>query len=104
MAQGVHGNPRGTGIATFGPDITAAFCRREGVAVVIRSHQYVREGVKFMHGGRLITVFSARNYLGAGSANDGGLLLVAPDEEGNLRIRSKRILAMVEKRWPLFRH
>lgn len=46
-----------------GRDVTEAFCRREKVQLVVRSHQYVAEGVKWMHGGRLVTVFSARNYL-----------------------------------------
>ena len=45
----------------FGPDVTEAFCAREGLQLIIRSHQFVAEGVKFMHSGRLVTVFSARN-------------------------------------------
>ena len=63
MKSGVHANvKRGQGIPEFGPDVTAAWCARNGVDLVIRSHQYVREGVKYMHNGRLITVFSARDY------------------------------------------
>jgi diadenosine tetraphosphatase ApaH/serine/threonine PP2A family protein phosphatase len=45
----------------FGPDVTEAFCAREQVQLVVRSHQFVADGVKFMHSGRLVTVFSARN-------------------------------------------
>eukprot|EP01052_Picozoa_sp_SAG31_P045971 SAG31_NODE_8607_length_1421_cov_1.086233_1_plen_105_part_00 len=51
-----------------------------------------------MHSGHLITLFSARNYFkrGAGAAgqaenNDGALLLVAPDDAGNMRVRPKRL-------------
>ena len=91
MARGVHPNPRGPGIPTFGPDVTAAFCAREGVRLVVRSHQYVRHGVKFMHSGRLATLFSARNYFETGH-NDAALLLIAADEHGVLRVRAKRLL------------
>jgi len=74
----------------FTPYITQKFCEREGVQLVVRSHQYVRDGVKFMHGGRLATLFSARNYLD-GVHNDSALLLVAPDAQGCLRVRVKRL-------------
>ena len=63
MARGVHGNPRGDDVATFGPDVTERFCEREMIDLVIRSHQYVPEGYKVMHSGHLITLFSARDYL-----------------------------------------
>ena len=89
MAWGVHGG-RGVGIPTFGPDVTAAFCQREGLQLVVRSHQYVREGVKFMHGGHLATLFSARNYIER-ATNDSALLLVAADEQGALRVRAKKL-------------
>jgi len=75
----------------FGPDVTEAFCEREGIQLIIRSHQWVEEGVKFMHGGRLITVFSARNYLRA-AKNDGALVLIARDGHGHFRVRAKRLL------------
>ena len=32
--------------------------------MIIRAHQFVDHGYKIMHGGQLVTVFSARNYLG----------------------------------------
>ncbi len=44
-----------------------------------------------MHGGRLLTLFSARDYLRAGS-NDSALLLAAFDADGALRIRPKRLV------------
>ena len=60
--------------------------------LVIRSHQYVAEGVKFMHGGKLVTVFSARNYFKQAS-NDGALILLTPSsDDGCLRVRVKRML------------
>lgn len=97
MAQGVHGSPRGAGIITFGPDVTRAFCQRNKLKLVIRSHQLAREGFKIMHGGRLITVFSARNYVPGPQRrpNDAALLLLAEDESGNLRVRVKRVHSTV---------
>ena len=49
------------------------------------------DGVKFMHGGRLATLFSARNYLD-GVQNDSALLLIAADTQGCLRVRAKKLL------------
>ena len=97
MARGVHGNPRGANIATFGPDITEKFCQRENLDVIVRSHQYVLEGFKCMHSGHLITLFSARDYLQQASRsrkhtpehNCGALLLACPDESGAIRLRFK---------------
>eukprot|EP00928_Gymnodinium_smaydae_P032137 TRINITY_DN23355_c0_g1_i1.p1 TRINITY_DN23355_c0_g1~~TRINITY_DN23355_c0_g1_i1.p1 ORF type:complete len:756 (+),score=193.05 TRINITY_DN23355_c0_g1_i1:101-2368(+) len=92
MKKGVHANPeRGDSkIHMFGPDVTMAFCKREGINLVVRSHQYVRQGYKVMHGGHLITLFSARNYF-AEDDNDGAMLLVAPDVNGHLRVHPKRL-------------
>ena len=63
------------------------------VSVIIRAHQFVREGFRVMHGGHLVTVFSAPDYFRAqnGESNDGALLLLAPDCNGHLRIHPKRI-------------
>ena len=98
MARGVHHNsardPHLNDPAVmkrFGPDVTEAFCAREGVQLVVRSHQFVADGVKFMHSGRLVTVFSARNYVRA-AKNDAALLLIAMDGHGHYRVRAKRLL------------
>jgi diadenosine tetraphosphatase ApaH/serine/threonine PP2A family protein phosphatase len=102
MAQGVHlsdvargafnmahvGNVPGN--VGFGSDVTRRFCEREGVRLIIRSHQFVPDGAKFMHGGHLVTLFSARNYTGS-IPNDSALLLLAYDEQGRLRVRTKRL-------------
>jgi len=69
MYLGVHQNPKIPVRVQFGADVTASFCKREGLCLVVRSHQYVREGVKLMHGGKLATLFSARNYMD-GAQND----------------------------------
>jgi len=92
MHNGIHANPRGDNIATFGPDVTAEFCRREKIELIVRSHQIVRHGYKYMHRGRLLTIFSARNY--CEGSNDGAILLISRDDEGNLRVRPKRLVAL----------
>ncbi|CAK4680077.1 unnamed protein product [Aphanomyces euteiches] len=61
--QGQHQSMRGAGIE-FGDDITNEFCLTNKVALVIRSHECVPEGYAVLHGGRLITLFSASKYCG----------------------------------------
>ena len=91
-ALGVHGSPRGGEAVQFGRDVTEEFCRREGIKVVIRSHQFVPHGYKVYRRGHLVTVFSARNYGGVHS-NDSAVILIAEDDDGNLRLRPKRLLS-----------
>lgn len=52
---------RGVGVQ-FGPDVTEAFCKRNGLDYVIRSHEVKADGYEIAHEGRCITVFSAPNY------------------------------------------
>ncbi|KAL7579036.1 hypothetical protein ACA910_019076 [Epithemia clementina (nom. ined.)] len=52
---------RGIGFS-FGPDITEAFLKRNGLQVLVRSHEVKEEGYLVEHGGKTITVFSAPNY------------------------------------------
>jgi len=76
MANGVHANTaRGDRFAPkaalFGPDITASFCKRNTLQLVIRSHQFVREGVKFMHGiPQNLLYMSLQNYFTHSSRSD----------------------------------
>ncbi len=86
-----HSNPaRGHSIVAFSSDVTKQFCFNNRVQVVIRSHQYIPDGYRIMHGGHLINVFSARNYFDH-VFNDGALILLAEDEEGNLQCRAKTL-------------
>ena len=63
--------------------------------MVVRSHQVASEGCKVMHSGRLLTVFSARNY--HGDSNDGALLLMVPNSsDGTLRVSIKRLIRQEE--------
>lgn len=97
MRSGVHSSERGEDIPEFGADVTEAFCEANELSVVVRSHQFVRQGYKVMHGGRLVTLFSARNYFTTHDdvSNDGALLLVAPDGNGHLRLHPKRLAHLV---------
>lgn len=100
MMKGVHQNfERGdefTQIKRFGPDITEMFCAREGISMIVRSHQYVRQGYKVMHHGHLITLFSSRNYMDDDD-NDGAMLLFAPDLNEHLRVHPKRLVKCMKK-------
>lgn len=57
--QGRQMSARGAGVE-FGQDITHEFLRTNHAALIIRSHECVREGFELLHSGRLITLFSAR--------------------------------------------
>jgi hypothetical protein len=71
-------------------DITQKWCAREGISLVVRSHEYNPSGFLVMHGGRLITVFSARNYMDT-ALNDSALLLLTYDDTQALRVRIKTL-------------
>ncbi|KAF6197550.1 hypothetical protein GE061_008514 [Apolygus lucorum] len=58
---GVSPSPRGSGVL-FGPDVTEDFCRRNGIELIIRSHELQMDGFSKTHNGRILTVFSAPNY------------------------------------------
>ncbi|CAK9055279.1 Serine/threonine-protein phosphatase BSU1 (Bri1 suppressor protein 1) [Durusdinium trenchii] len=79
---GVHESPRNEKAWLFGWDVTKTWLARNGLAMVVRSHQSKRNGLGFdlMHDERLVRVFSARDY--EGHQNDGAVLLVQPRGEG----------------------
>jgi len=52
---------RGVGLA-FGPDVTTDFLDRNGLQMVVRSHEVKDNGYEITHDGKLVTVFSAPNY------------------------------------------
>ena len=66
-AEGYGPSGRGLGF-TFGPDVTRAFLQRNGLKMVVRSHECVFDGFDTPYSGedeyRLVTVFSASNYGG----------------------------------------
>jgi len=76
---GVHESPRGGVAARFAWNVTKTFCARNGLSLIVRSHQSKREsrGFDVMHENLLVRVFSARDYEGHG--NDGAILQVTEE-------------------------
>lgn len=80
LSFGVHKSHRSKHtdvMKVFGRDVTERFCRLEGLALIVRSHQFKNpcKGYEIMHDGWLMRVFSARNYNGR-VPNDGAILLI----------------------------
>lgn len=62
--DGWKASSRGAGVE-FGPDITRSFCAKNGISLIIRSHECREEGFDIVHDGLLLTVFSASSYCGS---------------------------------------
>jgi diadenosine tetraphosphatase ApaH/serine/threonine PP2A family protein phosphatase len=98
--QGVNPNERDRGlghVVRFGADITKQFCQRHGLELIIRSHECITHGFEVAHGGHLITVFSARNYVRSmepknPARNDGAVVFVTWDDaHKTLKVRPKAV-------------
>jgi len=78
---GVHESPRGGLASKFGWNVTKTFCARNGLSLIVRSHQSKQDSLGFnvMHDNLLVRVFSARDYEGHG--NDGAVLFITPSED-----------------------
>jgi len=101
---GAHSSPRdghANMVHDFGKDITKHFCHRNGISAVIRSHQEKVEGCGYevMHGGRLIRVFSARDY--EGMNNDGCIMRIwrSPWAMGNIVVQPQVLQSVLKRRW-----
>jgi len=100
---GVHDSPRDNHqhlMLTFGKDVTQFFCQRNGLEMIVRSHQALMGGCGYevMHSGRCVRVFSARDY--EGCKNDGSVLLVTrSNATGKLHMKPQvlRSLAKIRK-------
>ncbi|KAL7682977.1 putative serine/threonine-protein phosphatase with EF-hands [Plasmopara halstedii] len=77
MIQSRQPSERGAGVE-FGVSVTNNFCLVNKIALIIRSHECVIEGFEILHGGRLITLFSASRYCGT-QMNKGAFLTLGPD-------------------------
>ncbi|KAI9905171.1 hypothetical protein PsorP6_013597 [Peronosclerospora sorghi] len=74
---------RGAGVE-FGPDITKAFCARNKISLIIRSHECREEGFDIAHDGLLLTVFSASSYCGS-QTNKGAYVQLTLGEGGEVK-------------------
>jgi len=98
---GVHPSPRRSGenqVVEFGWNVTKAFCARNGLSLVIRSHQSRVGSLGFdvMHDDMLLRVFSARDY--EDHENDGAVLLIRPAAEpGAPLLVRPQVLSSVSK-------
>mmetsp|Transcript_105943 Transcript_105943/g.326994 ORF Transcript_105943/g.326994 Transcript_105943/m.326994 type:complete len:472 (-) Transcript_105943:155-1570(-) len=100
---GVHDSPRDGHrrlVLSFGKDVTEAFCARNNIEMVVRSHQEKRGGCGYevMHGNRLVRVFSARDYEGQG--NDGAMLKVRWSRGKKLVVRPQLLRSLTKVRDP----
>ncbi len=63
--EGIHGfypNMRGIGIMYFGEDVYDEFARNNGIKYMIRAHEVFPAGYYHYFGGKILSIFSARNY------------------------------------------
>lgn len=70
---GFVASARGTGHG-FGEDATCKFINTNKIYFIVRAHQCVKEGFRWCHKNRILTLFSAANYCGLG--NKGAVLLL----------------------------
>ncbi|KAJ1914492.1 Serine/threonine-protein phosphatase 5 [Mycoemilia scoparia] len=76
-APGRGVNQRGVALR-FGPDVTKAFCEKNNLKMIVRSHEQKAEGYEIAHDGRCVTVFSAPNYCDQ-MGNKGAYMRVTPE-------------------------
>ena len=63
---------------TFSKDVVREFCENNDLDLICRAHQVVEEGYEFYSDMRLVTIFSAPNYMGEFN-NNGGILSINQD-------------------------
>ena len=63
---------------TFSKNIVEEFTKNNGLDLICRAHQVVEEGFQFFAGMKLVTIFTAPNYMGEFD-NNGGILEVGED-------------------------
>lgn len=78
VEDGIQEGKRGQGTINWGPDVTRAFLARNGMDLLVRSHQVPKtgRGYSMHHGNKVLTVFSASNY--GGVCRNMGAVLIIP--------------------------
>ncbi len=82
--NGRHLNRARGGGLKFGPDVTEKFLNDNMLDMIIRSHEVRPAGYSIEHSGRLVTVFSAPNYMDAVGNKAAVVSLKATTSEGPL--------------------
>merc|ERR1712048_1353621 len=97
--MGMHSSPRGRRASKFGWDVTAQFCARNNLDLIVTSHQTKKGGFGFdvMHDNMLIRVFTARDY--EKNDNDGAILYFAESDlaPGVYTVRAKMVRALTKE-------
>ncbi|TKR78011.1 hypothetical protein L596_018887 [Steinernema carpocapsae] len=91
--DGYANSPRGISF-TYGERIVHEFCKKTGVQLILRGHQIDREmttgGYRSFANGRLMTIFTACNYLNM--RNDGATVTIDPNMKVTFNVfRPKKI-------------
>lgn len=84
---------------TFGKDVTKNFCNNNNLAMVVRSHQAKPNGKGYdvLHDGRLIRVFTARDY--EGCRNSGAILDVQRTDGSDKLVVKPQVLKALTAAW-----
>jgi serine/threonine-protein phosphatase 5 len=77
-ADGRGPSKRGVGLG-FGPDVTRRWTELNEITAVIRAHEVRQGGYSVEHDGRLITVFSAPNYVSSSCPDPSGVRFLQGD-------------------------
>lgn len=83
---------RGIGVQ-FGPDVTERFCEANNLRMVFRSHETRQGGYQIEQNGRLITVFSAPNYVDT-SGNLGAVIDMTLDDSQEYKYNCRTFSAV----------
>lgn len=73
---------KGKGVYMYGPNVSKAFCEKNGLQNVVRSHEVKADGYRWDHP-HVLSVFSAPNYLDTGN-NKGAFLKATKAADGKL--------------------
>jgi len=97
---GLHASPRGLTGVLFGWNVTKTFCARNGLSLIIRSHQSKQDGIgiDIMHENQLVRVFTARDYEGGRCANDGAVLLLTEEPGGIMKVKAQVVKSLTKVR------
>jgi len=90
---------KGKGVYMFGPNVSERFCQDNGLQCIIRSHEVKADGTRWDHP-KVLTVFSAPNYLDTGNNKGAFLRVTAPAPGGDLNILAETFTAVPHPELP----